>query len=1104
MSSKNTQISEHLIDLNCQETPREIFNSAPIGIFQSTPEGRFLCVNKAMAEMYGYNSPQEMVDGISDISQQVYVDPAHRNNFIEILKTQGQVANFESLHKKTDGSHFWTSMSVRVMFDEHGRKYFQGFISDITLRKKAQQEASHQLELKGTLLNSLGEGVYGVDKKGCCTFINPAALAMLGYTEEEILEKNQHKIFHHIKPNGQAYLEEQCPIFQTLEDGKVRHTEEHFITKNSTLLPVLLTVSPLTDGDKMVGAVVIFRETSQVKKYQETLRVIAESNVDSEEDMFCFLVRNLAQSQGKRFAMISSLDENLPDKARVIAIWDTDRLGENFSYNLKGTPCYRVKDQGTCYFQHRVQQEFPHDQLLKDFNIHSYWGTHLRDSSGKTIGILALMDDKPMHHEPRTLSLLKSFAIRAAIEMERRIAKDKYQFLFQSMSQGVVYQGLEGKVIEANSAALEILGLTRDQILGKTSFDPSWHAIHEDGSPYPGDEHPAMIAFGTGRKVLNKIMGIFNPRKNDYSWIIITAVPLFLDDTEKPYMAYTSFQDITDLKKAEKDLLKAKQQAEAASIAKSEFLANMSHEIRTPLNGVIGMTDHLLETDIDDEQRRFSQIIKSSGKTLLGLIDDILDFSKIEAGKLEIHSTEFNLASLLNDFQKDMEFRCRDKGLLFNFYSDPHLPFCVRGDYLRLLQILNNLTGNALKFTQQGEISLKASVIEEKEQDFIIRFSIKDTGIGIPEKELDKLFKKFSQIDSSISRKHGGTGLGLAISRQLVQMMGGKIGVNSTIGQGSEFWFTVRLQKEADKCLLSGSDGDDIGKNSINNMYKANILLAEDNQVNQLVATKILKKMGHTVSIASDGEEAVQAFKNNRFDLIFMDVQMPGTDGLEATRIIRGLESDKIHSLTNERFNKKGDPSQNRPGIPIIALTAHALKEDKERCLAAGMNDYITKPVKSSEIRSLLEEWITKNKPETHDADQNIAESLITENNGKKPEPSSVTSIFDQKAFMNRIIDDKDLAQELLNIFLESVPKKISFILEKSDTAHIEEINKTAHSIKGTSANIGCVHLSKIAAGIEMAARKNDLNEVKKLHSVLEESYKITKPEIEKFLESLS
>ncbi|MFN2267197.1 MAG: PAS domain S-box protein, partial [Desulfonatronovibrio sp.] len=1080
-------------ECTCQETPKEIFNSAPIGIFQSITKGKFLCVNKAMADIYGYNSPQEMVDFISDISQQVYVEPFDRKKLIEILQTEGQAANFESLHKKSNGSKFWTSMNVRAMSDKDGKKYFQGFITDITLRKKAQLEASKQLELKSTLLNSLGEGVYGVDKKGCCTFINPAALGMLGYTEEEVLEKNQHKIFHHIKPDGQAYLDEQCPIFKTIEDGKVRHTEEYLITKSGASLPVILTVSPLKENSRITGGVIIFRETSEVKKYQDTLRVIAESNVDSEEDVFCFLVRNLAQSQGKRFAMISTLDENLPDKARAIAIWDTDKLGENFSYDLKDTPCHRVKDQGICYFQHRVQQQFPHDQLLKDLNIQSYWGTPLRDGSGKTIGIMALMDDKPMSHDTRTLSLLKSFAIRAAIEMERRTAKDKYQFLFQSMSQGVVYQGSQGRVIEANCAALDILGLTRDQMLGKTSLDPAWHAIHEDGSPYPGEEHPAMVAFKTGKKILNKVMGIFNPQKDDYSWIILTAVPLFLDDMKKPYMVYASFQDITDLKKAEKELLKAKQQAEAASIAKSEFLANMSHEIRTPMNGVIGMTDHLLETVLDDEQRKFAQVIKSSGKTLLGLIDDILDFSKIEAGKFEIHYQEFNLINLLNDFQKDMEFRCEDKGLEFIFYPDPKLPSCVNGDYLRLLQILNNLTGNALKFTKQGEITLNASVAEEDEQNIVVHFSIKDTGMGIPEDKINMLFKKFSQIDSSSSRKHGGTGLGLAISKQLTLMMGGEIGVNSTFGQGSEFWFTVKLQKEAGGCLLQDNDGEFNNKHSINDMYNANILLAEDNQVNQLVASKILKKLGHKVSIASDGEEAVQAFKNNSFDLIFMDVQMPGTDGLEATRQIRNLESDNIPHLADEMLDEKK--------IPIIALTAHALKEDKERCLAAGMDDYITKPITRKGIESLLEKWITKNKPESHD--QNTLDSIITEKNDEQLEPENSAPIFDQEAFMNRIMDDKDLAEELLNIFLESIPEKISFILEKSGTAPIEEISRTAHSIKGTSANIGCIPLSKIAASIETAARKNDLNEVKKMHSELDKYYKLTKPEIEKFLNSL-
>lgn len=392
------------------------------------------------------------------------------------------------------------------------------------------------------------------------------------------------------------------------------------------------------------------------------------------------------------------------------------------------------------------------------------------------------------------------------------------------------------------------------------------------------------------------------------------------------------------------ELMIARDIAIESSQLKSQFLTNMSHEIRTPLNGVIGMTRLLLGGSLGPEQREYAQMAHASGKILLKLINDILDFSKIEAGKLDLEMLEFSLPALLDEIIDLLTITARAKGLQFSCIIAPGTPELLHGDPARLRQVLLNLVGNGIKFTEHGEVVVHVSLVAASANGTVVRFAVRDTGIGIHADKQVLLFEKFSQVDASTTRHYGGSGLGLAISKQLVGLMNGEIGVASVVGHGAEFWFTACFATALQSTPIAPPPPEfpPAPPPPIRGHWPfLRVLLAEDNLINQKVAAGFLRNMGLPVDVVVDGRKAVDAIATTAYDLVLMDMQMPGMDGLDATRLIRAAHTGANH-----------------PRLPIIAMTANAMQKDREKCLEAGMDDYLVKPVTPESLAHMLERWL--------------------------------------------------------------------------------------------------------------------------------------------------
>ncbi len=910
-------------------------------------------------------------------------------------------------------------------------------------------------------LRSIGDALIATDTLGRITRMNPVAERLTGWSLGEAVDKPLDDIFHIV--NSQTQLPSTNPIAKVLTSGQFAGLANHttLIARNGTRYQITDCASPIRDMNGCVrGVVLIFHDVSNEYRIREDLQ--------QSEERFRSLVSNSPVTIYR-----CKLDANMTMLYISAGI-----------EALCGHPAEEFIDNAIRSYSSIIH---PDDRQLVDSTLKAslsqksrYMMEHRICCADGAIKWVQSQGRGFFNAEGKLLwldGIITDITERRQIEDSIRKAKDGWERTFDSAPDLLCLMDDQYTITRMNHTMANTLGIKREDAIGKKCYTCIHHADKApDSCPHrqmmaDGKEHQAEIKDDTLNKWLLVSVAPLRNEQGD----TIGAIHVAHDITERKQAEEALRQSKNELEKAYRKLqesfeleTKLAVQAQSASAAKSQFVANISHEIRTPLNGIIGICELLLETKMTKAQLDYAKIININAEALLNIINATLDFAKIEAGKMGFEHINFNLGNILDDIVGVLSVNAAKKKLQLSSTIESNVPHNLNGDPGRLRQILINLIGNAIKFTQAGEITVKVTLAQAKAGQPVLRFTVRDTGIGIPSDKTHLLFNAFCQVDASMARKFGGTGLGLAISKGLVEQMGGTIGVESVPGQGSTFWFIVPFltqppeaqqtvsQPESDTAPAEKTDRHAQQPEQVQPEQRLRILVAEDNMANQMIILGILKKMGHTAVAVADGNEAVKALETIPYDLVLMDIQMPEMDGFEAATIIRNLQSAVLDH-----------------NIPILALTANTMEVDREKRLAAGMNGHILKPVNTKSIANAIAQIISTK----------LIKTVKTE--------SKITSphVFDFNTFSERLSGDQALMREVANVFMAETPKSLCALESAIRNQTKDEAVRLAHTIKGSAANLGGDQLRAVAFRIEKACTASDWRDAQALMPRINKQY---------------
>ncbi len=885
---------------------RELVEDATDMIYELDENGAFSYVNPLMESITEFPASILRDKVFHDI-----VHPAHKQRVVDFYKDQRknrvELTYLEFPIITRNNFEIWIGQNVRMVFAGAWVSKVRVVARDITVLYQANKALQSNEELFRTLTQKAPVGIYQLDAHGVPTYFNPRWFEIVGLDSHQP-EPHQHSSAIHPDDRARVIAAWTHAVHNRIEVS----LELRYLTTKKGTTWVTNKLSPIVSKEnEVIGFIGTVSDITAMKR--------AQASLEENEKRFRLLADNApvgifeTDANGrttyvnKRWLEITGLDSKIAfGDGWVKALHPEDRDKVILSWH------------NAVYDRKEFSMEFRFLNPRNGVRWVITKAVQVVDLDGEIVGFIGTMSD---------VSELKE------IYNKLTASEELYKLLSTNAKDLITLHKIDEFATRTyiSPSVKMILGYEPEELLGKSPYELMLPDEAED------IRNAVREQITTQRFVSME----YRVRRKDGSiiWLESHSHP-FSDDSGKTIGFQTSSRDITFRKEFEHTLREAKEKAEEATIAKSQFLSMMSHEIRTPLNAIIGLTNLLLDDTFNEEQLKRVNLIKFSGENLLGIINDILDFSKIEAGKITLEEIDFNLFDLANNLKEMFGLRVQEKNLQFHLTYANDVPHVVKGDQVRINQILINLLGNAIKFTNHGYVSLTIQSIGVMDDVHLIQFNVKDSGIGIPQEKINHIFESFAQATSDTTRKYGGTGLGLSITRSLLQLMNSSIHVESQPDYGSRFFFIIPLRAS----VMEAKPVEPVEEPVANLSEGIRILLVDDNVINQMVAENFLTKWGMIVDVANDGFEALEKIQNKSYHMVLMDLQMPKMDGYEATKRIRGLKEDPYFK-----------------SVPIIALTASAMVDVKDKVIEIGMNDFITKPFLPDELRSKILAHINRN-----------------------------------------------------------------------------------------------------------------------------------------------
>ncbi|CAG5002877.1 Sensor histidine kinase RcsC [Dyadobacter sp. CECT 9275] len=1030
-------------------------------------DGKFIFVNKAWREVLGFGLEEIASMRMEDILHPQHVDEALKQ--LESIRQGNSNPNFEAVFQNREGKKVFVKGSVNCRFDGGKPTAFRCILNDYTEKIRAEKAQNLYYSIANWTLNSpsLDDFYHSIHEElGKIIDVKNFFIALYDpsqsylyfpYYVDQYFKGNVRFTRRRLGNGVTEYaIASNKPLF--LSDKDI----EELAKTNSLYLygvtPKLLLCVPLRIGDRVTGIIgvksyddpnMFDARDLELLEFISGQVALAIARKQSEQELSRYVARlnaifdsssHLIWSVNKSL-QLTSFNKNYADLIQTqIGVRPSLQVTpEKFGWRMVGNANRRILES-------KYRQALRGEPQYFEFKIDK--------QDGGEMWLEFYLN--PIHYAEGLIEevsgIARDITRRKEAELSLRHSEELFRGIFENLQDIYCRIDRHGRITMISQSVLKRLGYLPEEVIGKelTNFFSDKKRIHS-----------ALIRLRKTRSLRN--FEITMPRKDGSERQFMINMLMFVNDKGKPTEVAALARDITELKRNELELLKAKEHAERSLKVKEGFLANMSHEIRTPMNGVIGMIDLLGETKLNEEQRDYVLTIKRSSETLLNILNDILDLSKIEAGKMVLHEAAISVEELLLKLVSLFGQTAKSKGNTLTYHIAPDIPRFIIADQTRLLQILSNLTSNALKFTEKGSVKILLNLVEQRDNIFKIKVDVQDSGIGISAMDRQILFTSFTQLDNSSKKSFGGTGLGLAISKQLCALMNGSIGVESTLGEGSTFWFTFETRQTTTAEVSMVGPGEEMQIENVFTTVHPHILLVDDNAVNRKVANEILKKSGCTVDLADSGFVAIEKVEkmqldgDQMYDIIFMDIQMPDMDGVQTTQELR----KRVAGLP-----------------PVVAMTAYSMKEDRDRFISQGMDDYIAKPIRAQHLVYKVKELIgnklaVKTERKAHEVVEEVTLPVLDK------------EIIDQL----KGIGGPDLVLSVFEDFVQESTGLIDEALAAFEKGDIPTVKSNLHTLKGSAGTVGVSQVAEIARDAEWRLKSDDTSTLAQALPELKRAY---------------